>query len=66
MSYDLNMQELNGKRVFYKNKVFKVQSVLKLKDKYSILGFWEKNGSIPKNSHVVQIEVKDLSELILA
>lgn len=60
------MQDLTGKRVFYKNKVFKVQSILKLKDKYSILGFWEKGGVVPKNSHVVQIEVKDLSELTIA
>lgn len=59
------MQEWNGKRIILKNKIFKIQSVMKLGDKYSILGFWEVDGSIPKNSHVAHIEIKSLDDIVL-
>lgn len=46
-------------RIKYKEKTLKVQSINKLGDKFSILGFWEKKGAIPKNSHVIHLLLKE-------
>lgn len=59
------MQAWQGKRVIFKNKVFRIQSILKLSNRYSVLGFWEVNGSIPKNSHVDHFEIQSLDEIKL-
>ena len=59
------MQELSGKRVLYKGRIFKIQSVFKLGQKYSVLGFWEVDGKIPKNSHVDHLTVLSLDEMKL-
>lgn len=51
------MEVFRGKRIKYNNRIFRIQSVLQLKDHFSILGFYEKGGIIPPNSHIVELKL---------
>jgi hypothetical protein len=61
------MQDYKGKRLNYQNKTFVIQSVLVLKNGYSILGFYEKDGAIPAHSHIVEIrlEISEFMRLLI-
>lgn len=51
------MQDLKGKTIIHQEKEFLVSSVLVLKTKTNLLGFYLKDGKVPHGSHVAQIEI---------